>query len=86
VYYTDENGWDSENGLTFRIVNSSGEKYDSNGGSGVKYLSEQHYVVRCILNKCEIGDTLYIEAFDCYEKNVYGVTKLQAGSEDTKIE
>lgn len=76
VYYSDEKGIDPENGLTFRIVDESGKEYDSTGGSGVETLGGDRYKQRCMLNKCEIGDSLYIEAFDCYEKNVYGVMEL----------
>ncbi len=76
VYYSDEKGMDPENGLTFRIVDGAGNEYDSTGGSGVETLSEGKYKQRCMLNRCEIGDSLYIEAFDCYEKDVYGVTEL----------
>lgn len=76
VYYSDEKGIDPENGLTFRIVDESGKEYDSNGGSGVETLGGDRYKQRCMLNKCEIGDSLYIEAFDCYEKDVYGVAAL----------
>lgn len=76
VYYSDEKGTDPENGLTFRIVDGAGNEYDSTGGSGVETLGEGQYKQRCMLNKCEIGDSLYIEAFDCYEKDVYGVTEL----------
>lgn len=76
VYYSDDKGMDFENGLTFRIVDESGNEYDSTGGSGVEPLGEGRYKQRCMLNKCEIGDRLYIEAFDCFEKNVYGVMEL----------
>jgi len=73
VFYINENGQNPEDGLTFRIVDQLGNKYVS---SGVDLIEGNHYKVRCILNKSEIGDVLSIEAFDCYEKNVYGVTKL----------
>lgn len=76
VYYSDEKGMDPENGLTFRIEDESGNEYDSTGGSGVETLGEGRYKQRCMLNKCEIGGSLYIEAFDCYEKEVYGVIEL----------
>lgn len=76
VYYSDEKGIDPENGLTFRIVDQSGKEYDSTGGSGVETLGGDRYKQRCMLNKCEIGDSLCIEAFDCYEKDVYGVMEL----------
>lgn len=76
VFYINENGQDPEDGLTFRIVDQSGNEYDSIGGSGVECIDGNHYKQRCILNKTEIGDILSIEAFDCFEKNVYGITKL----------
>lgn len=77
VFYTNENGKNPEDGLTFRIVDQLGNDYVSyGGGSGVDWIEGNHYKERCILNKSEIGDVLSIEAFDCYEKNVYGVTKL----------
>ena len=73
VFYINENGQNPEDGLTFRIVDQLGNKYVC---SGVDWIEGNHYKERCILNKSEIGDILSIEAFDCYEKNVYGVTKL----------
>lgn len=76
VFYINENGQNPEDGLTFRIVDQLGNKYVSMGGSSVDWIEGNHYKERCILNKSEIGDILSIEAFDCFEKNVYGVTKL----------
>lgn len=77
VFYTNENGKNPEDGLTFRIVDQLGNDYVSfGGGSSVDWIEGNHYKERCILNKSDIGDILSIEAFDCFEKNVYGVTKL----------
>lgn len=41
-----------------------------------EWIDGNQYKQRCILSKCEIGDTLYVEAFDCYEKNVYGILSV----------
>lgn len=76
VFYINENGQNPDDGLTFRIVDQSGNEYESIGGSGVEWIEGNLYKQRCILNKSEIGDILSIKAFDCFEKNVYGVTKL----------
>ncbi len=76
VYYTNDNGDNPEDGLTFRVVDQEGNELDSSGGSGIEWINENHYKTRCILSKCEIGDVLYIEAFDCLAKNVYGITEL----------
>lgn len=81
VYYTNDNGENPDDGLCFRVVDQSGKKYQFMGGSGVEYLGGNHYKERCTLGKVEIGDELYIEAFDCFEKNVYGVTKLRLSNE-----
>ena len=80
VYYTNENGQSEEDGLTFRIVSQDGNPLEEAGGSGMECVDETHYKQRCMLNKCEIGDSLYIEAFDCFEKNVYGITELNRES------
>lgn len=82
VYYTNENGQNPEDGLSFRIVDQLGNKYVSMGGSGVDWIEGNYYTGRCVLNKTEIGDVLYIEAFDCFEKNVYGVTELYLEARD----
>ena len=76
VYYSNEKGEDPEDGLSFRIVDQTGEAYESTGGSGVICVENGLYRQRCMLNKCEIGETLYVEAFDCFGKEVYGVTEL----------
>ena len=76
VYYSNEKGDDPTDGLTFRIVDQTGKIYESTGGSGVKCVENGLYSQRCMLNKCEIGETLYVEAFDCLGKEVYGVTEL----------
>lgn len=76
VYYSNDNGDNPEDGLTFRVIDPSGTEYPFLGGSGVEYLGENHYKERCIIGKSEIGETLNIQAFDCFEKTVYGVTQL----------
>lgn len=76
VYYRNEKAQNEEDRLTFRIVDQSGNEYKSTGSSGVEWVDDNLYRERYFLNKCEIGETLNIEAFDCYEKNVYGVTEL----------
>ena len=76
VYYSNEKGEALENGLSFRIVDQTGEAYESTGGSGVICVENGLYRQRCMLNKCEIGETLYVEAFDCWGKEVYGVIEL----------
>ena len=52
------------------------QTYESTGGSGVICVEKGLYRQRCMLNKCDIGGTLYVEAFDCLGKEVYGVTAL----------
>ena len=76
IYYTNTKADDPEDGLSFRIVDQARKAYKSMGGSGVKCVETGHYSQRCMLNKCEIGETLYVEAFDCLGKEVYGVTEL----------
>lgn len=76
VFYINENGQNPEDGLTFRIVDQSGNEYKSLGGSGIEWIDGNHYKQRYILTKSEIGDILRIKAFDCFEKNVYGITEL----------
>ena len=76
VYYSNDKGDDPEDGLTFRIVDQTGKAYESSGGSGVICVETGLYRQRCMLNKCEIGETLYVEAFDCLGKEVYGVSEL----------
>lgn len=76
VFYINENGQNPEYGLTFRMVDQLGNEYKSMRGSGIDWIEGNHYKKRFLLNKAEIGDILGIEAFDCLEKNVYGVTKL----------
>lgn len=82
VFYINKNGQNPEDGLTFHIVDQSGSKYKSLGGSGIEWIDGDHYKQRCILSKSEIGDTLCIEAFDLFTKNVYGVTKLYKKAKD----
>ena len=76
VYYRNDKGDDPKDGLIFRIVDQTGKAYESTGGSGVQCVETGLYSQRCMLNKCEIGETLYVEAFDCWGKEVYGVTEL----------
>lgn len=76
VYYRNEKGDDPADGLSFRIVDQAGKAYESTGGSGVICVDNGLYRQRCMLNKCEIGENLYVEAFDCLGKEVYGVTEL----------
>ena len=76
IYYSNTKGDDPEDGLAFRIVDQTGKAYESTGGSGVICVENGLYRQRCMLNKCEIGETLYVEAFDCWGKEVYGVTEL----------
>ncbi|MDO4941210.1 MAG: hypothetical protein Q4E73_00015 [Lachnospiraceae bacterium] len=73
VYYINRNGQNPEDGLTFRVTNLSDDWYEG----GAEQIKGDHYKARYRLNKCEIGETLNLEAFDCFEKNVYGVTVLQ---------
>lgn len=76
VYYMNDNGDDPEDGLSFRIVNQAGKAYEFTGGSGVIRVENGLYRQRCMLIKCEIGEKLYVEAFDCMGKEVYGVSEL----------
>lgn len=76
IYYSNEKGEDPADGLSFRIVDPAGAAYESTGGSGVICVENGLYRQRCLLNKCEIGKTLYVEAFDCWGKEMYGVIEL----------
>ncbi len=76
IYYSNDNAENPDDGLTFNIVDQSGNELTSIGGSGIEALGNNQYKLRCMLVKCKIGETLYIKSSDCYEKNVYGISKL----------
>ena len=76
IYYSNTKGDDPADGLSFRIVDQAGKAYESLGGSGVICVENGLYSQRCMLNKCEIGETLYVDASDCLGKEVYGVSEL----------
>jgi hypothetical protein len=79
IYYTDTQQI-SNDGLTFRLVNPNGEAYQSVGGSGIIYQEDGSCMERIIMNKTNLEDTIIVEAFNCYDKTVYGrieMSKLQ---------
>jgi hypothetical protein len=71
IYYTDTRQM-SNDGLTFRLINPNGEAYQSVGGSGIIYQEDGICIERIIMNKTNLNDTIIVEAFNCYEKTVYG--------------
>lgn len=77
VYYRNEKANDPEDGLTFRVLDQSGNAYITVGGSGVEWQEDDTYKQRIILNKCEMTEEIALEAYDCYEKTVYGVETLE---------
>ncbi|MDO4333776.1 MAG: hypothetical protein Q4C58_13980 [Eubacteriales bacterium] len=77
IYYRNVNANDPEDGLTFRVLDQSGEAYATVGGSGVEWQEDDTYKQRIILNKCEMTGEIVLEAYDCYEKTVYGVETLE---------
>jgi hypothetical protein len=71
IYYTDTQQITND-GLTFRLINSNGEAYQSVGGSGIIYQEDGSCMERIIMNKANLDDTIIVEAFNCYDKTVYG--------------
>lgn len=80
IYYSNERGDDLDNGLCFRIVDADGKEYDTVGSSGTEYLASGKYKQRCKLAKCKFDEKIFVEAFDCFTKEVYGMTELSIES------
>lgn len=76
IYYRNDRLGNPDDGLTFSVVDRDGNELQSMGGSGEEVVDNDDCKIRCMLEKCEIGETLYIKAFDCNEKNVYGIFEL----------
>lgn len=76
LYYSNEQGKNLNDGLSFRLVDQTGKEYNIIGGSGIESIGESQYKIQYMFNKCEMNDNLYIEAFDCLNGKVYGVTEL----------
>jgi RNA polymerase sigma factor (sigma-70 family) len=75
IYYTDTQQI-SNDGLTFRLIDSNGEAYQSVGGSGIIYQEDGLCMERIIMNKTNLDDTIIVEAFNCYDKAIYGRTEM----------
>lgn len=70
---------DSE-GLSFRIYAADGTELPSSSGSGALEPDENgEYVTGYVLYKCDPGESFTLEAFNCWEKNVYGRIEMKAG-------
>jgi hypothetical protein len=75
IYYTNTQQI-SNDGLTFRLINPNGEAYQSVGGSGIIYQDDGTCMERIIMNKTNLDDTIIVEAFNCYDKTVYGSIEM----------
>lgn len=78
VYYTDPQGDTDENGLTFRMKDKTGENIwnKDRGGSGVVSLGNGSYSQRIVYDVLDFPEECTLEAFNCWEKNIYGQFEL----------
>ncbi len=72
TYY--ENDPDYSSGLSFRLPEELGA--DIRGG-GAEPLEEGKWKYTLDLDKVELGDSFLLEAFDCYEKTVFGSLEMK---------
>ena len=72
TYY--ENDPDYRSGLSFRLPEELGA--DIRGG-GAEPLEEGKWKYTLDLDKVELGDSFLLEAFDCYEKTVFGSLEMK---------
>ncbi len=68
-------GTDNAPGLEFRIAGENRGK--ENGAEGMRQMESGEYVWKIRLEKIELGDTFTLEAYDCWEKTVYGEMELK---------
>lgn len=72
VYYTNAQP-EVDDGLVFRIRdNSNGDSWQMDSGSGVEDLGNGEYCQRMVYAAVDFPAQCILEAFDCYEKNIYG--------------
>lgn len=72
VYYTNKQA-DWDDGMTFRIKDSRNENtWQLSTGSGVEDLGNGNYRQRMTYDAIDFPDQCILEAFDCWEKNIYG--------------
>ncbi len=77
VYYTDPQGDTDENGLAFRMKDKTGENiWNGKGGSGVVSLGNGSYSQRMVYDVLDFPEECTLEAFNCWEKNIYGQFEL----------
>lgn len=78
VYYTDPQGESDEDGLVFRMKDKPGENtWHEDGGSGVISLGNGSYKQRMVYDAVDFPKECTLEAFNCWEKNIYGQFELK---------
>jgi hypothetical protein len=76
VFYTNRHDDVLDEGLCFRLLDDNGQACEFIGGSGIERQENGTYKERIIMNKIDLENTIMLEAYDCYEKTVYGKTEL----------
>ncbi|MCM1258460.1 MAG: hypothetical protein NC307_11480 [Roseburia sp.] len=71
TYYEDDPDFSS--GLTFRLPEETGAHLTS---GGTESIGEGKWKAALNLDKIELGESFSLEAFDCYEKNVFGTVLM----------
>ena len=75
VYFTDPKGVEKE-GLSFRMKDTeTSDEWDLYEG-GVETLEDGSYCARLTYNKKQLPEKCVLEAYDCWEKEIFGHIEL----------